>query len=688
MKCCCLVGISLLIFTSCNKDDEFEKVALQESDIEHSLQRSCGMQEHMRTLLSDPNYEKQRNERLAEFELVAASASTRTLCGDPVLLPVAVHYQGATNPNTACLRALAQTQVDILNNDYHGTNSDITTWINDASPQFPGVNYGETCVEFCIATQNHPSGYGLNDGDPAVTINATTGDFDANWSGYLNIFVQPNTGVLGYSPLGGSGNGDGVVIDASAFGAGSGCGNVNPQSPYNLGRTLTHELGHYLLLDHIWGGGCGSDDDVGDTPNSQNPYYGCPSIGASSCSSTDMHMNYMDYVNDLCMYMFSDGQSNRMENYVTSSLQNLVTNASNVCGSGGGGPTCTDGVQNGDETGIDCGGSCPPCDGGATCTDGIQNGDETGVDCGGSCPPCDGDGPDLALFKLLRPSAEMCNTRFRPLVRVKNTGTEAITSFTIKYGVVGGVTKQKTFNVSVAPNQVKRLGLPAITVGDGSMVFYAKTLNPNGQTDSNPSNDEKQRSITVNGNQLVNIYIQPDDYASEITWEITDNSNSVVASGGPWQDGNTNRRIKNVCLTEGCYTFTIYDSYGDGICCDYGNGFYRIKDYEGNIIAESDGQYGFSEEQTICVTYDSYTYEGARRQEKIGTTLTESLNFIDIEGTRSGSEIIVKDSDGILLDKIIIDEANKTKRIDKSKYQNKDIQVEFSDKKGKIKSMK
>lgn len=58
---------------------------------------------------------------------------------------------------------------------------------------------------------------------------------------------------------------------------------------------------------------------------------------------------------------------------------------------GGGGPTCSDGIQNGDETGVDCGGSCPPC--APTCSDGIQNGDETGVDCGGSsCPPCSGGG--------------------------------------------------------------------------------------------------------------------------------------------------------------------------------------------------------------------------------------------------------------------------------------------------------
>ena len=99
----------------------------------------------------------------------------------------------------------------------------------------------------------------MNDGDAAVTINQTNGDRANSWSGYINIFVNDADGNLGYSPLGGSGNGDGVVINRDAFGAGNGCTGVSPQSPYDLGRTLTHELGHYLNLDHIWGGGCNQD---------------------------------------------------------------------------------------------------------------------------------------------------------------------------------------------------------------------------------------------------------------------------------------------------------------------------------------------------------------------------------------------------------------------------------------------
>ena len=73
------------------------------------------------------------------------------------------------------------------------------------------------------------------------------------------------------------------------------------------------EIGHWLNLRHIWGdGGCSYDDFVGDTPVSDGPNYGCPSYPTVNCTTTDMTMNYMDYTDDPCMYMFTYGQNLRM----------------------------------------------------------------------------------------------------------------------------------------------------------------------------------------------------------------------------------------------------------------------------------------------------------------------------------------------------------------------------------------
>ena len=124
---------------------------------------------------------------------------------------------------------------------------------------------------------------------------------------HLNIWVC-NIGnrTLGYAQFpGGDPSTDGIVISGSYFGTTSG--------DFGLGRTATHEIGHYLNLRHIWGDGpCQYDDFVLDTPTARSANGGCPAFPSRSCQSDDMTMNYMDYTFDACMYMFTDGQRNRM----------------------------------------------------------------------------------------------------------------------------------------------------------------------------------------------------------------------------------------------------------------------------------------------------------------------------------------------------------------------------------------
>lgn len=617
-----ICSLTVLFFTACQDDKSLdiddqininETAANTEIDIPNGeSKRRCGMHDHMAQLLESPEFKKAHEQKLL---MISTMADSRAACSGTILLPVAVHFQGVNNPDEPCLRALAQAQIDILNQDYTGTNSDISNWNNNASSSFPGVSNGEMCVEFKLADQNHPSGYGLSNGDPAVTINATSGDSDSNWSGYLNIFVQFNTGVLGYSPLGGSGNGDGVVVDASAFGSGSGCGSIAPQSPYDLGRTLTHELGHYLLLDHIWGNGCNQDDDVADTPDSNSPYYDCPNIGASSCGSTDMHMNYMDYTNDACMYMFSDGQATRMNNYLTSSLNNVINNAANVISGGGGGggndPTCDDGIQNGDETGVDCGGSCEPCQGDPepTCDDGIQNGDETGVDCGGSCEPCNV--PTECTF----PQDPSVTVLTNSSVEVSWTPIPSAIKYRILYresGIGAPWTKKTVNNPYVVLNNL---------VAGVEYEYRIRTRCDDGTwTPFGPKN-----YFTIEGNgggsncdlNEVTLDLILDDFGSETTWELEDDFGNVVAVGGPYQDGQSGTLIsEDFCLGNGCFTFYIYDAWGDGICCDYGYGSYTITDEDGFVLVESDGYFGSYEISFFCVGPENSTKGEVKRDQR------------------------------------------------------------------------
>ncbi|MEN9336685.1 MAG: hypothetical protein RLZZ500_1672 [Bacteroidota bacterium] len=320
-------------------------IALCIAQLGWAQQRTCGVDAYMAKIMENPMMKQQYMEQQEKFEnelrrlvtnqLEARSGQATTASPNVTIrIPVAVHYPSVATSSSAslkdCLRSLAQTQVNILNADYNGTNADISNWASD-SQYYPGTNTGMMDVQFIIATQNHPAGTGLVNGDMAVTFGTdylSNADTDTTWSGYMNLVVRNiSGGILGYSPLGGSPSaGMTVVIDNNAFGKNmtttpATCSGYAPGAPYNLGRTLTHELGHFFNLYHTFqacdGANClTSGDRVCDTEPTSTPYYNCDPAGtvASNCTgNSQLTMNYMDYVQDVCMYMFTAGQATRMQ---------------------------------------------------------------------------------------------------------------------------------------------------------------------------------------------------------------------------------------------------------------------------------------------------------------------------------------------------------------------------------------
>ncbi|NNL92387.1 MAG: T9SS type A sorting domain-containing protein [Saprospiraceae bacterium] len=295
----------------------------------------------------------------------AIEKATRKFMNNPqkavtgiVTIPVVVHVvynTAAQNISTAQINS----QITILNEDFRRLNSDANgTWPQAADSE----------IEFCLATVD-PNGNttsGITRTSTSVTAHGTndsvkftsSGGIDA-WptSDYLNIWVcNIGGGILGYAQFpGGPASTDGVVNGYQYFG-----NTGTATAPFDLGRTCTHEVGHWLNLRHIWGdGGCGVDDFVGDTPTSDNPNYGCAS-GHVSCGTTDMVENYMDYSDDDCMNLYTEGQKTRMRALFDTGGFRESLLSSNACGTPPP-PTCSDGIQNGNETGVDCGGDCPPC---------------------------------------------------------------------------------------------------------------------------------------------------------------------------------------------------------------------------------------------------------------------------------------------------------------------------------------
>ena len=659
----------------------------------NAQQRSCNTMDHLememeqnpKRIFKMEQIQKQLNEYMSNLENRSAQLYT---------IPVVVHvvYNNSTQNIS---NSQIQTQMTVLNDDFRRMNADA----NNNWPQGADIE-----IDFCLASVD-PSGNTTTGITRTQTSVSTFTDDDKvkftnqggqnawNSQKYLNIWVCKLDGFLGYAQFpGGNSATDGVVCDYQAFGT-----NGTANAPFNEGRTATHEVGHWLNLYHIWGdGGCNVDDDVADTPASDAPNYGCAS-NHSSCGSLDMVQNYMDYSDDACMNLFTQGQKTRMRALFASNGFRNGLLSSNGCGGEGNNPTCNDGIQNGDETGIDCGGStCPPCN--SVCSDSEFNLTITPDDYGseitweiksgntvlysggpytdGNSTPvsadlcladacydfvindsygdgicCDygnglfeitndqgnvvvsggtfgstlaenfcvsgGNNPgvaDAGVRRIVRPLATQCNPTFKPRVQIKNFGSIALTSVVIKYRTDNNPYSSFTWTGNLAAGKFKTVILPKETFAAGSHSFDAYTENPNGEGDINPNNDDKSKSFAITGD-VIKVQIKPDQYGSDITWELVNENDAVILSGGPYPDGNQSWKIKSICAPVDCYTFKIYDSYGDGICCDSGNGKYRIKNSAGATLVSSNGQYGSFEEQSFC-TGGTARQESPYRDEK------------------------------------------------------------------------
>ena len=291
-------------------------------------QRRCASFQHFQQQMArDP--EMARNQQAIEQFTQAAAAhpqNNATHRGTPVYnIPVVVHVLWNTSTQNIS-DAQIQSQLDVLNKDYQLNNAD-TSLVPTAFKSL----LADCRISFCLA-QRDPSGNAttgiLRKQTTKTSFSADTDDAKSNSTGgdnawdrnsYLNLWVVPaitsggQGGILGYAQFpGGAAATDGVVIGYNYFGT---TGAVS--APFNKGRTATHEVGHWLNLRHIWGDepGCAQDDLVGDTPLQAAENYGCPSfpkVDACSGGNGVMFMNYMDYVDDACMYMFTNGQKTRM----------------------------------------------------------------------------------------------------------------------------------------------------------------------------------------------------------------------------------------------------------------------------------------------------------------------------------------------------------------------------------------
>jgi len=246
-------------------------------------------------------------------------AMTRT----PKTVQLVFHILYQTEEENISDEVIAE-QIQIINDDFNGLNSDLT-----AVPDFFQEFIGNPEISFVLTSEdqnglpfsgvfrqmtdidNIASQFSA-DGKEVIKYKVLGGSDAFFPESHINVWIGRSDDIFGVtSPLEYAGTADdGIIITPEAFGT-----NDDPTSITNLGRTMTHELGHYFGLNHLWGkeNGCDNDDGIEDTPIQEGPYIDCLEFPQLSCESFDMHMNFMDFSNDECLLFFTQGQVEIMQ---------------------------------------------------------------------------------------------------------------------------------------------------------------------------------------------------------------------------------------------------------------------------------------------------------------------------------------------------------------------------------------
>lgn len=375
-----------------------------------------------------------------------------------VTIPVVVHI--VMQDTTLVTDAQVQSQIEVLNRDYAALNPDVSIL-----PSVWRSLVGDAQIQFCLAQQD-PEG-ALTNGIHRVRTNARSFSIDgaarsvkfattggtAQWDNnrYLNIWVTVlSGGYLGVATFPNlyNDNEQGVVIDYRGFGT-----TGSAEAPYNLGRTGTHEVGHYFNLRHIWGDEdfCAADDGVDDTPKQAKATYGTANWPLlDSCTKTSpgiMFYNYMDYTDDEQLVLFTTEQVDRMRTTLSDDRYALMSSD--------------------------------------------------------ACMPLNLKALDAQVTSVLSPFGQVCDQGIAPVVVLKNMGTTPLTAVDINYKTDAGTTYtlKWTGRLTALKSDTVTLGSSDVIVGEH--ILRAFTSAPNGGTDEDATNDTAYTTLSYYNNAVL-----------------------------------------------------------------------------------------------------------------------------------------------------------------------------------------
>ncbi|MFD2600510.1 T9SS type A sorting domain-containing protein [Flavobacterium suzhouense] len=194
-----------------------------------------------------------------------------------------------------------------------------------------------------------------------------------------------------------------------------------------------------------------------------------------------------------------------------------------------------------------------------------------------------------------------CDNDVHPVIRLVNKGTQNLTSAQITY-TFNNVPAVINWTGDLVVNTAIDIELPVLEGTSGENTLSVEVTMPNGQNDEDISDNLVVNSFIVTVMPITNVefYLQTDYFAEETSWELKNEAGVVLYEGDNYSEFESFSQTFTL-TTAGCYTFTIYDSEGDGMCCDYGPGFYRLETPEGTLI-HLGGAFGSSETVNFRLT--------------------------------------------------------------------------------------
>ncbi|WP_299249376.1 M43 family zinc metalloprotease [uncultured Lacinutrix sp.] len=555
----------------------------------------CGSDEYNARLLeTNPNMmgsEYFKNKIDTEIARVTSNNSNRNNMV-VVTIPLVIHvlHNGeplGTGANISDAQVLSQ--VTVMNEDFRmlaGTPGQSTAGGVDVEVNFVMAKQTpDGCITNGINRVNICQD-GTNSSDVDYWKTQTIWDRDLYMNMWSSKYVGDLNGILGFAQFpGGAASTDGVSAGHTYFGSSDyNDGTFNTSAPYDKGRTMTHEVGHYLGLYHTFQGGCaGVGDEVADTPAVDAPNYGCPT-GHQSCSTTDMIENYMDYTDDTCMNTFTAGQKARVQAVLAGPRSGLATSN------------------------------------------------------GATAPAVEANDAEVTVECL---SVGDCNPELNANIKITNWGTSNLTTANISYNVDGGTALNYSWSGSLAYGEYDEIALPVITTTGGTQTFNASIIDVNSLADARSCNNDDSRDFSAASSypttpQII-FNLLTDDYGSETSWEFKNGAGTVLYSGNSYANNTSYTETFDVDPNE-CYTFTIEDAFGDGICCAYGIGSYDLTTSTGDVIFAG-GDFASIENTNIStnsLSVDEFALSGVSI---FPNPTKDALNIKGLESTLESVEI-------------------------------------------------